>query len=141
MTGVRCTKARRRPACTMREQSCAGAGNAGVMLSDDALLIETLDGPGVPGRIGERSEASFAECRRRASAGAGWPAHSPRRVTSCGVSKPLRTVVGLAALGRHRDGDTATACALAHTRGARLFRVHSVKQTADALLLTRAIDS
>jgi dihydropteroate synthase len=40
-----------------------------------------------------------------------------------------------------RDGDTATACALAHTRGARLFRVHSVKETADALLLTHAIDS
>lgn len=41
----------------------------------------------------------------------------------------------------NRDGDTATVCALAYTRGARLFRVHSVGETAKALSLARAIDS
>ncbi len=39
-----------------------------------------------------------------------------------------------------RDDDTATVCAVAHTMGARLFRVHSVPETVAALKLTKAIN-
>lgn len=38
-----------------------------------------------------------------------------------------------------RDAITATACALAWERGARLFRVHDCARTRDALLLARAV--
>ncbi|MDX2192136.1 MAG: dihydropteroate synthase [Gemmatimonadales bacterium] len=38
-----------------------------------------------------------------------------------------------------RDAITGTACALAYERGARLFRVHDVARTRDALLLARAV--
>lgn len=39
-----------------------------------------------------------------------------------------------------RDADTATICALAFSRGARLFRVHSIKETKDAFALLAAVD-
>jgi dihydropteroate synthase len=38
-----------------------------------------------------------------------------------------------------RDPATATACALAWERGARLFRVHDVAATRDALVLAQAL--
>jgi dihydropteroate synthase len=38
-----------------------------------------------------------------------------------------------------RDRATATACALAYERGARLFRVHDVASTREALALARAV--
>jgi dihydropteroate synthase len=38
-----------------------------------------------------------------------------------------------------RDRATATACALAYERGARLFRVHAVRETREALALTQGI--
>jgi dihydropteroate synthase len=40
-----------------------------------------------------------------------------------------------------RDRITATACALAAERGARLFRVHSVAQTREALALTGSLEA
>lgn len=40
-----------------------------------------------------------------------------------------------------RDTATATACALAWERGARIFRVHDVARTRDALAMARAIDT
>jgi len=39
-----------------------------------------------------------------------------------------------------RDGVTAVACALAWERGARIFRVHDVRQAADALALASALE-
>ena len=39
----------------------------------------------------------------------------------------------------HRDRATATACALAWERGARLFRVHDVRSARDALTLAEAL--
>jgi dihydropteroate synthase len=39
-----------------------------------------------------------------------------------------------------RDGLTAVACALAWERGARIFRVHDVRQAADALALATALE-
>ncbi|HEU5305528.1 MAG TPA: dihydropteroate synthase, partial [Gemmatimonadales bacterium] len=38
-----------------------------------------------------------------------------------------------------RDRATATACALAYERGARLFRVHDVASAREALALARAV--
>jgi dihydropteroate synthase len=40
-----------------------------------------------------------------------------------------------------RDGVTAVACALGWERGARIFRVHDVRQTRDALALATALES
>jgi dihydropteroate synthase len=49
----------------------------------------------------------------------------------------LGSVTGLPL--EERDRATATACALAYERGARLFRVHAVAATRETLALTRAI--
>ena len=38
-----------------------------------------------------------------------------------------------------RDALTATACALAYERGARIFRVHAVRPTVDAVALAAAM--
>jgi dihydropteroate synthase len=38
-----------------------------------------------------------------------------------------------------RDGATAAACVVAYERGARLFRVHSVAATRDALMVAHAV--
>jgi dihydropteroate synthase len=38
-----------------------------------------------------------------------------------------------------RDPATATACALAYERGARLFRVHDVARVRDTLALVQAV--
>jgi len=40
-----------------------------------------------------------------------------------------------------RDGVTAVACALGWERGARIFRVHDVRQTRDALALATALEA
>lgn len=40
-----------------------------------------------------------------------------------------------------RDTATAVACALAWERGARIFRVHEVRRTRDALAMARALDT
>jgi dihydropteroate synthase len=40
-----------------------------------------------------------------------------------------------------RDAATATACALAWERGARIFRVHDVRRTREALAMARALDT
>jgi len=40
-----------------------------------------------------------------------------------------------------RDTATATACALAWERGARIFRVHDVRRTREALAMARALDT
>jgi dihydropteroate synthase len=40
-----------------------------------------------------------------------------------------------------RDTATATACALAWERGARIFRVHDVRRTREALAVARALDT
>ena len=40
-----------------------------------------------------------------------------------------------------RDAATATACALAWERGARIFRVHDVRRTREALAMAHALDT
>jgi dihydropteroate synthase len=51
----------------------------------------------------------------------------------------LGSVTGLAL--EDRDRATATACALAYERGARLFRVHAVGAVQEALALARAVEA
>jgi dihydropteroate synthase len=40
-----------------------------------------------------------------------------------------------------RDLATAAACVVAYERGARLFRVHAVAETREALLIAHAVES
>ena len=80
-------------------------------------------------RRAESAAASISWRRCRRSAGRCWWGRRAKRFLGSATGVPVED----------RDRATATACALAYERGARLFRVHDVAGAREALALAQAV--